>query len=137
MIFKQSQSSDCFASEENRFRSFLYESLRGALALACTHATAFVPGRYCARSHIYVWLTAGLLVCLFCSRTHRHPPRHRFAPPALPCPAATHHPYHHQATFFALRNSYRFLTPNLWKESALVKAPFAQFSDQLRDAEAK
>lgn len=42
-----------------------------------------------------------------------------------------------KATFFALRSSYRFLTPNLWKQSAITKAPFAQFSDFLREEEAK
>jgi small subunit ribosomal protein S2e len=38
-----------------------------------------------------------------------------------------------KATFFALRSSYRFLTPNLWKENAVTKAPFAQFTDFLKD----
>ena len=38
-----------------------------------------------------------------------------------------------QATFFALRSSYRFLTPNLWKENAIAKAPFAQYTDFLKD----
>lgn len=38
-----------------------------------------------------------------------------------------------KATFFALRSSYRFLTPNLWKPSPVTKAPFAQYSEFLSE----
>ena len=41
-----------------------------------------------------------------------------------------------QATFYALRSSYRFLTPNLWKENVFTKGPFAQFSEFLATPEA-
>jgi hypothetical protein len=40
-----------------------------------------------------------------------------------------------QATYFALRNSYKFLTPNLWKEQAVARGPFAQFTDFLKESE--
>lgn len=38
-----------------------------------------------------------------------------------------------KATFFALRSSYRFLTPNLWKENVVVRSPFSQYTDFLKD----
>lgn len=40
-----------------------------------------------------------------------------------------------KATYFALRNSYKFLTPNLWKEQAVARGPFAQFTDFLKESE--
>jgi small subunit ribosomal protein S2e len=39
-----------------------------------------------------------------------------------------------KATFFALRNSYGFLTPNLWKEQRLLKTPYQEYSDFLQQA---
>lgn len=35
------------------------------------------------------------------------------------------------ATFDAIRRSYSFLTPNLWKETALLKHPYHEYSDYL------
>jgi len=40
-----------------------------------------------------------------------------------------------KATFFALRSSYRFLSPNLWKDNPITKGPFAQYTDYLKDSE--
>jgi small subunit ribosomal protein S2e len=37
-----------------------------------------------------------------------------------------------KATFQAVTNSYGFLTPNLWKETKLVRSPLEEFSDVLR-----
>ena len=39
-----------------------------------------------------------------------------------------------QATFFALRNSYGFLTPDLWKETRFQKLPYQEFTDFLAKA---
>jgi len=41
-----------------------------------------------------------------------------------------------KATYYALRSSYRFLTPNLWKENVAVRSPFSQYTDFLKDQEA-
>jgi small subunit ribosomal protein S2e len=37
-----------------------------------------------------------------------------------------------KATFQAVTNSYGFLTPNLWKETKLVRSPLEEFSDVLK-----
>jgi small subunit ribosomal protein S2e len=37
-----------------------------------------------------------------------------------------------KATFDALKRTYGFLTPDLWKETALQKIPFHEFSDYLQ-----
>jgi len=37
-----------------------------------------------------------------------------------------------KATFDALQKTYSYLTPDLWKETALTKIPFHQFSDYLQ-----
>jgi len=39
-----------------------------------------------------------------------------------------------KATFEALRGTYGFLTPDLWKETALKQAPFQEFSDYLQSS---
>merc|ERR1711974_10985 len=39
-----------------------------------------------------------------------------------------------KATFFALRETYGFLTPNLWKEQRLLKAPYQEYSDFLQQS---
>jgi small subunit ribosomal protein S2e len=36
-----------------------------------------------------------------------------------------------KATFEALKNTYGFLTPDLWKETPLLKAPYQEYSDFL------
>jgi len=36
-----------------------------------------------------------------------------------------------KATFFAIKETYAFLTPDLWKEGRLTKAPFQEFTDFL------
>jgi len=36
-----------------------------------------------------------------------------------------------KATFFAIKNTYAYLTPDLWKEGRLTKAPFQEFTDAL------
>lgn len=36
-----------------------------------------------------------------------------------------------KATFFAIRETYCYLTPNLWKEGRLGKTPFQEYSDYL------
>lgn len=41
------------------------------------------------------------------------------------------------ATFDAVRRSYGFLTPNLWKETALLKTPYHEHSDVLQALAAK
>ncbi len=38
-----------------------------------------------------------------------------------------------KATFAAVANSYGFLTPNLWKETKLVRSPLEEYSDVLRE----
>ncbi|KAL1631063.1 40S ribosomal protein [Neofusicoccum ribis] len=38
-----------------------------------------------------------------------------------------------KATFTAVTNSYGFLTPNLWKETKLIRSPLEEFSDVLRE----
>ncbi|OPB37848.1 hypothetical protein A0O28_0101320 [Trichoderma guizhouense] len=38
-----------------------------------------------------------------------------------------------KATFSAVSNTYGFLTPNLWKETKLIRSPLEEFSDTLRD----
>ena len=36
-----------------------------------------------------------------------------------------------KATFYALTNTYAFLTPEMWKETRFTKAPFQEFTDLL------
>lgn len=38
-----------------------------------------------------------------------------------------------KATFVAVGNTYGFLTPNLWKETKLVRSPLEEFGDVLRE----
>ena len=38
-----------------------------------------------------------------------------------------------KATFAAVGNTYVFLTPNLWRETGLVRSPLEEFSDVLRE----
>ena len=38
-----------------------------------------------------------------------------------------------KATFTAVTNSYGFLTPNLWKETKLLRSPLEEYSDVLRE----
>ena len=38
-----------------------------------------------------------------------------------------------KATFTAVSNTYGFLTPNLWKETKLIRSPLEEFADTLRD----
>lgn len=38
-----------------------------------------------------------------------------------------------KATFVAVGNSYGFLTPNLWKETKLIKSPLEEYGDVLRE----
>jgi len=38
-----------------------------------------------------------------------------------------------KATFQAVSNTYAFLTPNLWKETKLVRSPLEEYSDVLRE----
>ena len=38
-----------------------------------------------------------------------------------------------KATFAAVANSYGFLTPNLWKETKLIRSPLDEFADSLRE----
>jgi small subunit ribosomal protein S2e len=40
-----------------------------------------------------------------------------------------------KATFTAVANTYAFLTPNLWKETILIRSPLEEFSDDLRRKE--
>ncbi|KAH0607520.1 uncharacterized protein H6S33_002554 [Morchella sextelata] len=40
-----------------------------------------------------------------------------------------------KATFAAVGNTYAFLTPNLWKETKLLRSPLEEFSDDLRRKE--
>jgi small subunit ribosomal protein S2e len=37
-----------------------------------------------------------------------------------------------KATFSAVSNTYAFLTPNLWKETKLIRSPLDEYSDDLR-----
>jgi small subunit ribosomal protein S2e len=37
-----------------------------------------------------------------------------------------------KATFSAVSNTYAFLTPNLWKETKLIRSPLDEYSDELR-----
>lgn len=37
-----------------------------------------------------------------------------------------------KATFVAVTNTYGFLTPNLWKETKLLRSPLEEFADTLR-----
>ncbi|KAI9716210.1 MAG: 40S ribosomal protein [Chrysothrix sp. TS-e1954] len=38
-----------------------------------------------------------------------------------------------KATFVAVSSTYSFLTPNLWKETKLIKSPLDEYSDTLRE----
>lgn len=38
-----------------------------------------------------------------------------------------------KATFAAVANTYGFLTPNLWKETKLIRSPLEEYADTLRD----
>ena len=38
-----------------------------------------------------------------------------------------------KATFVAVSNTYGFLTPNLWKETKLIRSPLEEYADTLRD----
>ncbi|OAQ76042.1 ribosomal protein S5 [Purpureocillium lilacinum] len=38
-----------------------------------------------------------------------------------------------KAVFVAVSNTYGFLTPNLWKETKLLRSPLEEFADTLRD----
>jgi len=38
-----------------------------------------------------------------------------------------------KATFVAVGNTYGFLTPNLWKETKLIRSPLEEFGDVLRE----
>lgn len=38
-----------------------------------------------------------------------------------------------KATFSAVVQTYGFLTPNLWKETKLIRSPLEEYSDVLRD----
>jgi small subunit ribosomal protein S2e len=37
-----------------------------------------------------------------------------------------------KATFVAVGNTYGYLTPNLWKETKLIRSPLEEFGDVLR-----
>lgn len=37
-----------------------------------------------------------------------------------------------KATFFAIKNTYAYLSPDLWKENRLIKGPFQEYSDFLK-----
>ena len=39
-----------------------------------------------------------------------------------------------KATFVAVTATYGFLTPNLWKETKLIRSPLEEYSDVLREA---
>jgi len=39
-----------------------------------------------------------------------------------------------KATFYAIRNTYGFLTPNLWKEQKFLKTPYQEFADFLHQS---
>lgn len=36
-----------------------------------------------------------------------------------------------KATYAAIAKTYAYLTPDLWKDMALTKAPYAEFADYL------
>lgn len=38
-----------------------------------------------------------------------------------------------KASFVAITNTYGFLTPNLWKETKLIRSPLEEYSDVLRE----
>ena len=38
-----------------------------------------------------------------------------------------------KATFVAVGNTYAFLTPNLWKETKLIRSPLEEYGDVLRE----
>lgn len=38
-----------------------------------------------------------------------------------------------KATFVAVGNTYGFLTPNLWKETKLIRSPLEEYGDVLRE----
>ncbi|KAF4471467.1 hypothetical protein FALBO_1609, partial [Fusarium albosuccineum] len=38
-----------------------------------------------------------------------------------------------KATFAAVSNTYAFLTPNLWKETKLIRSPLDEYADTLRE----
>jgi len=38
-----------------------------------------------------------------------------------------------KATFSAVSNTYGFLTPNLWKETKLIRSPLEEYADTLRE----
>lgn len=38
-----------------------------------------------------------------------------------------------KATFAAVSHTYGFLTPNLWKETKLIRSPLEEYADTLRD----
>lgn len=38
-----------------------------------------------------------------------------------------------KATFSAVSDTYGFLTPNLWKETKLIRSPLDEYSDVLRE----
>ncbi|CCX13683.1 40S ribosomal protein S2-like protein [Pyronema domesticum] len=40
-----------------------------------------------------------------------------------------------KAAFSAVSNTYAFLTPNLWKETALIRSPLDEYADELRRKE--
>ena len=42
-----------------------------------------------------------------------------------------------KATFAAVGNTYAFLTPNLWKETKLIRNPLEEFGDELARMAAK
>jgi small subunit ribosomal protein S2e len=41
------------------------------------------------------------------------------------------------ATFDALKNTYTYLTPDLWQATTFTKAPFQEFTDYLKDTKGK
>jgi small subunit ribosomal protein S2e len=41
------------------------------------------------------------------------------------------------ATFDALKNTYTYLTPDLWTPTSFTKAPFQEFTDYLKDTKGK
>jgi small subunit ribosomal protein S2e len=41
------------------------------------------------------------------------------------------------ATFDALRRTYGYITPDLWRETAVLRAPYHQFSKELQESEKK
>lgn len=38
-----------------------------------------------------------------------------------------------KATFSAVSSTYGFLTPNLWKETKLIRSPLEEYADTLRE----